>query len=104
MIPLHRRGATFGFEACSLKRMKLTRSFFLPFTLLFTLGCSVSNAPSNGVLRSDGIMPLAVGNKWIGQVTSYDVRGVAVSTHFDTLSVYGTEAVNGETWFYVRGF
>ena len=49
-------------------------------------------------------MPLAVGNKWIGQVTSYDVRGVAVSTHFDTLSVYGTEAVNGETWFYVRGF
>lgn len=49
-------------------------------------------------------MPLAIGNKWIGQVSSYDMKGSVVSTHFDTLSVYGTEAVNGEIWFYVRGF
>jgi len=45
-------------------------------------------------------MPLKIGNRWIGQITVYDTNGNVASTRRDTLAVYKSEVINGETWYY----
>jgi len=45
-------------------------------------------------------MPLALGNRWIGQITEFDSVGSIMSIRLDTQTVYRSEVVNGETWYY----
>jgi hypothetical protein len=74
--------------------IEMRRPFYL-FLLLF-LGCESGGGPVTPTV----IMPLAVGNRWIGQITETDSAGNVVSVSLDTQTVYRTEIVNGETWYY----
>jgi hypothetical protein len=72
------------------------RKLYLLLTALLFIACDQGNVP-NAPLQ---IMPLKVGNRWIGRITEYDTNGNVASTRFDTLTVYKSEVVNGETWYY----
>jgi hypothetical protein len=67
-------------------------------------GCNDGSGPQPVKINASVIMPLAVGNQWIGQITDYDVRGDIVSQNFDTLTVYKSRVINGETWYYLDHF
>ncbi|MFI5201636.1 MAG: hypothetical protein ACHQNE_04570 [Candidatus Kapaibacterium sp.] len=77
--------------------------YVLPFIILSVMGLNC--APANGPLPTQSvIMPLAVGNEWIGKVIQYDVHGNPDSTWLDTLRVLNSQVVNGETWYYLNGY
>ncbi len=64
---------------------------------------SLSCAPANGPIPDQQvIMPLALGNEWIGQINQYDSKGNLDSSWFDTLSVLRSKEAGGETWYYVH--
>ena len=81
--------------------MKRFLLLILAISLTFAAGCSNSSGPPS---RSSQIMPLSVGNEWIGQVTHYNAQGISDSTWLDTLGVSKSEVINGETWYYVNSF
>jgi hypothetical protein len=72
------------------------RKLYLLLTTLLFISCDQGNVP-NASLQ---IMPLKVGNRWIGRITEYDTNGNVASTRLDTLTVYKSEVVKGETWYY----
>ncbi len=87
--------------AISTSRITLTvMKKYLLGLLLFIVGCSSSNGPASNMY----IMPLAVGNRWIGNVTVTDSTGAVLSTQLDTLPVYGTKVAGGETWYFQTTF
>jgi hypothetical protein len=45
------------------------------------------------------IVPLAVGNKWILDVTKYDSTGTIIGSYVDSLMVVGDTLILTETWF-----
>ncbi len=66
--------------------------------LLCLIGCSSSNGPASNT----SIMPLVLGNEWIGEVNVYDTKGALASTYLDTLRVERAVTVNGEKWYYMN--
>jgi hypothetical protein len=52
-----------------------------------------------GPTDSQPIMPLKVGNRWIGRTEQLDTAGEVKSTQFDTLEIVAEEVDNGETWY-----
>jgi hypothetical protein len=68
----------------------------LPLALLFLslAGCDLLAPPEE---PDHVLMPLAVGNKWIGERTTY--RNGAPVTTPDTLEVVAVEAIDGENWY-----
>ena len=67
------------------------------FLLFLTLASCNSGVTT---LSSPQIMPLAVGNRWIGRITEIDSSANIVSVRLDTQVIYRSEVVNGETWYY----
>jgi|GEM_PF-1183107 len=45
------------------------------------------------------IMPLKVGNQWIGRWTEYDDAGAVIATTYDTLTIESQVDRDGETWY-----
>lgn len=45
------------------------------------------------------IMPLAVGNRWIGHNLYFDTLGNSTVITVDTLEIVSSMSVNGDTWF-----
>ena len=81
----------------------MKRSLLLIFAIpvLLAAGCNNGTGPP---AQSPQIMPLAIGNEWIGQVTEYNTQGNPDSTRLDTLRILKSEVVNGETWYYMNVF
>lgn len=69
---------------------------FLPLALLFLslAGCDLLAPPEE---PDHVLMPLAVGNKWIGELTTY--RNGDQTTTPDTLEVVAAEMIEGEKWY-----
>ncbi len=68
-------------------------SFFCMSFIL--IGCSdVPTTPDGST-----IMPLTVGNSWVGKWTYYSGDGSVIETLFDTLTITGTVKDNGVTWY-----
>jgi hypothetical protein len=79
--------------------MKLCGTLFFTSLTILALNC----APANGPLPTQQvIMPLAVGNEWIGRVNRYDSHEKFDSTWLDTLRVLRSEDTGGETWYYAN--
>ncbi len=79
--------------------MKLYRFPLLLLLVMAGLNC----APANGPIPSEPvIMPLAVGNEWIGRINRYDSHAKLDSTWLDTLRVLRSEVADGETWYYAN--
>ena len=77
------------------------RSPLLLLILLVTIGgCGIldpddsSNKPSSGV-----IMPLKVGNTWIGRTTMTDRDGAVTSVTYDTLRIVKEKRIDGYIWY-----
>jgi hypothetical protein len=49
--------------------------------------------------NSGPIMPLAVGNQWIGRMSYLNSSGSITRTEFDTLRIIAEVAIKGETWY-----
>jgi hypothetical protein len=62
---------------------------------LLVSGCWSPSAPESP--GSDVIMPLKVGNMWIGEETTFTGSGSTTIT--DTLVITGEQTINGEKWF-----
>lgn len=64
---------------------------------LLTAGCSEPNPVQAG----DGtcIMPLAIGNTWVGRSTTYDSDGNTIKIVYDTLRIVDKVTVGGEEWW-----
>lgn len=82
--------------------MHVFRSYFLPTLLLpiivlLATGCG-DQLPTN---PSDGrfIMPLAVGNRWVGLETTYASDGSVAGTRFDTIEIVDVITSQGATWY-----
>jgi hypothetical protein len=56
-------------------------------------GCNSMVAPEDGNV----LMPLKVGNMWIGVATSYE--GSSATTAIDTILIVEEKVIGGETWF-----
>jgi hypothetical protein len=87
--------------------MKILSTMKLRYVPLFIISSVIglNCAPANGPLSNQqAIMPLAVGNEWIGQVTQYDSYGNSDSIWFDTLRVLKSEVVAGEIWYDMNAF
>jgi hypothetical protein len=67
--------------------------FLLLLIVLVTAGCSQSPTDSTPTV----IMPLEIGNQWIGRVTS-DSTG-AVLVPYDTLTILREVVIDNETWY-----
>jgi hypothetical protein len=66
---------------------------FLLLTAILIAGCFDSPTSST----SSVIMPLKVGNQWIGRVTS-DSSGTSIVS-YDTLTIVQEVVINNETWY-----
>jgi hypothetical protein len=64
-------------------------------------GCSKPTPVSSD--GTDVIMPLKVGNRWIGRWSFFDSTGVISSTRLDTVTVLSEEMIGSEKWFRVDG-
>jgi hypothetical protein len=59
------------------------------------LGCSTSTEPSS----LPPLMPLAVGNKWIHTLFSYDTSGVLQHEWQDSIYISRDTLIDGERWY-----
>lgn len=78
----------------------MNKALFL-LLLLPIVGCghlvdsdTDNNEPSNSV-----IMPLKVGNTWIGRTTRTDANGTVVSVTYDTLKIVREVRIDSKIWY-----
>lgn len=64
-------------------------------------GCG-DNLPTG--TKGSVIMPLEVGNKWIGTLTVYDYAGNVVDSYSHTIEITDVTIDNGEIWYYAKGW
>lgn len=78
----------------------MKRSTLLTVCLLalFAWTCS-DQLPTESSGEKGEIMPLAVGNRWIGVTTKFDTNGLVTSTTFDTILVDTMVIEDGEPWY-----
>lgn len=77
----------------------MNRAWALVLLLTTVTGCGSS---TQVVPASKSIWPLAVGNWWIGEVTSYDDSWRITGNRLDTISIDSSVEINGETWFFSK--
>jgi hypothetical protein len=65
------------------------------------IGCSEPQ-PTGADRAQQPIMPLEVGNRWIGHTLFYDSLGNNTVIIKDTVEIVATTLVNGETWYVTR--
>jgi hypothetical protein len=74
------------------------RKLYFLLTALVFIACDQGNVP-NASLQ---IMPLKVGNQWIGQIVSLDANDNILDTRPDTLAVSSSTTYDGDVWYYVK--
>jgi hypothetical protein len=79
-------------------KRRTTLSYIIVGTLLLLAGCASSSTGPDDY-NSLPIMPLKVGNTWIGRTQEFDSAGIVTSTTFDTLRIISEQQIQGETWF-----
>jgi hypothetical protein len=69
----------------------------IPLLAIMAIGCSKSEltAPDANL----PIMPLAVGNRWIGRSLTLDTNGNVTTTRYDTLQIRQEFVSDSERWF-----
>ena len=83
----------------------MKRTFLLPLLALIvsTIAGCVDQLPTGGNQTNDVIMPLAVGNRWIGRMSLTSDRGLTwIDAFNDTLEAVGSRRLDGDTWFAMR--
>ncbi len=71
--------------------------FFLAIIFLFS--CSKSPNNSTPPTKSNGLLPLSVGNFWQYIKTSYDSSGATIGTSMDEIDITGQITVSGVTYY-----
>ncbi|MDQ1265286.1 MAG: hypothetical protein QG635_436 [Bacteroidota bacterium] len=80
--------------------MKNFRFLLLVIIALLPLSFGCQEDSTNVVhAQGDYIMPLAVGNMWVGRVQRVDSNGNVLSTSYDTVRVDRDTIINGDQWF-----
>jgi len=69
--------------------------FIIPL-LFILIGCSDEFV---GPTATGVIMPLKVGNQWIGRWTEYDDAGAVIATTYDTLTIESQVRRDEEIWY-----
>jgi hypothetical protein len=82
-------------RTCFLAR--LAPSLMAALALATAGGCSETAVEPDR--RTLPIMPLAVGNVWIGRSYGLDSLGGPTGVEPDTLTIVSSESIDGETWF-----
>ncbi len=73
-------------------------TILLPLLLLLIAGCSTSPTAQNA---GSVIVPLAVGNEWIGRTTRYNFSGgINTSLPEPWMVITSMQTINGEEWFF----
>jgi hypothetical protein len=81
-------------------RLKLT---VLSFIAAGIFGCK-SNPSNPQAPQTSVIMPLAIGNSWIYETTSYYPTGYASGITIDTTVIQNTAPIGGETFDFIRNY
>ena len=76
----------------------MNRILFLS-VIIFLFSCSKSNNNSTPPTKSDGLLPLSVGNFWQYIKTSYDSTGAVTGTSTDEIDITGQITVSGVTYY-----
>ena len=79
----------------------MNRILFLS-VIIFLFSCSKSNNNSTPPTKSDGLLPLSVGNFWQYIKTSYDSTGAVTGTSTDEIDITGQITVSGVTYYQQR--
>jgi hypothetical protein len=75
----------------------------LSFTIAVLLSLTACSNPDSATSGAADIMPLAVGNRWIGEVYCHgDSTNSDERLWLDTLIVTGTMSISGEKWYIVQ--
>ena len=67
--------------------------------IIFLFSCSKSPNNSTPPTKSDGLLPLSVGNFWQYIKTSYDSTGAIIGTSTDEIDITGQITVSGVTYY-----
>lgn len=81
---------------------QILKILIIGFSALFFNSCSESGSNdnnNNAYNPNDVLMPLAVGNTWIGKVTFFDSKSNIVFEKFDTLRIDRSIVIDGITWY-----
>lgn len=76
------------------------RTRLVALVVLLIVGCA--EIPTEPDRKSLPMMPLAVGNRWIGRSYALDTAGSQIDLVYDTLEIVSTIDRDGETWFVAR--
>src|SRR5271170_2469731 len=79
----------------------MNKLFFL-LAVIFLFSCSKNNNNSTPPTKSDGLLPLSVGNFWQYIKTSYDSTGATIGTSTDEIDIIGQITVSGTTYYQQR--
>lgn len=78
-------------------RLRLLALLLTAIPTLFLTGCE--ETPTEPDRRTQPMMPLAVGNMWIGRSYGLDTAGAPTDVVYDTTRITGTQSIAGETWY-----
>jgi hypothetical protein len=70
--------------------------------ILIFFGCSKNNNLSTGPTKSNGLMPLSVGNFWQYTTVNYDTNSVPIDTSSDKISITAQFGINDTTYFQMQ--
>ncbi|HYF02254.1 MAG TPA: hypothetical protein VEC36_02675 [Patescibacteria group bacterium] len=62
-------------------------------------GCSDNNSTEPDTTKSEGIIPLKVGNQWIFKRYHIDSTGTQIAEYRDTMQITGTKMFDNEMWY-----
>jgi hypothetical protein len=85
----------------SHRRRNVKRVLFLGLLVLLS-SCKKDSAPTEPQSNAGEILPLKVGNQWIGRVTDLDSPGHP--SHLDTMVVAKDTVIQNEKWFFLTGW
>jgi len=77
--------------------LTLLITMYLVLIILNISGCKENS--TQVVHAQNYIMPLAVGNMWVGQLKKYDSTGTLLETVYDTTRIVSDTTLNGTTWY-----
>ena len=62
-------------------------------------GCKENSTQPVAQIKGDYIIPLVIGNKWIGEVKLFEYNGNLLKTRMDTMKIDKDTIINGEKWY-----
>jgi hypothetical protein len=79
----------------------MNKALLLLLLLLPIIGCGdpVDPDPDNNGPSNSVIMPLKLGNTWIGRTTRTDANGTVVSVTYDTLKIVREVRIDSKIWY-----